>query len=99
MSPAQHQGPIMHRVRNVVNDCILYEYGNGACVIQPGVVSLTVCFRRINHMAVKDHFHSSSDVQRVALGTNNADRRVKLKHGSRLGIHMCVQDNHPTYRF
>ncbi len=31
-SPAQHQGPIMHRVLSVVNDCILCVNSNGACV-------------------------------------------------------------------
>jgi hypothetical protein len=29
----EDQGPIMHRVRSVVNDCILYANSNDACVI------------------------------------------------------------------
>jgi hypothetical protein len=30
---------------------------------------LIICLRRINHMVVKDHLHSSSDVQEVVLST------------------------------
>ncbi len=62
--------PIMHRVHNVINDCILYVNSNGACVT---VIRCLIvdCFRGINHMAVKDHLHSSPDVQRVTSGTKS----------------------------
>jgi hypothetical protein len=33
-----------------------------------------LCFRRINHMVVKDHWHSSSDVQEVVSSTMTRDR-------------------------
>jgi hypothetical protein len=43
--------------------CILDDCNHERCF------TLSICFRRINHMAVKNHLHSSSGVQEVVSGT------------------------------
>jgi hypothetical protein len=58
----------MHRVHIICVLCaiifhILDNSNREPCLTVP------ICFRRINHMAVKNHLHSSSGVQEVVLGT------------------------------
>ncbi len=64
----RHQGILMHRIHIIVcivcnNLCTLDDYNREPCF------TLSICFRRINHMAVKNHLHSSSGVREVVLGT------------------------------
>jgi hypothetical protein len=54
---------------------LLYAQSMYHCVCQSTVtlmiviVYLSICLRRINHVVVKNHLHSSSDVQEVVSGT------------------------------
>jgi hypothetical protein len=47
---------------------VLDDFNREACF------TWSICFRRINHMAVKNHLHSSSGVREAVSGTVNAHR-------------------------
>jgi hypothetical protein len=49
----------------VLTCCILDDCNREPCF------TLSICFRRINHISVKNHLHSSSGVREVVAGTAN----------------------------
>jgi hypothetical protein len=49
--------------------CALICYIPDSCNHEP-YLTVSICFRRINHMAVKNHLHSSSGVREVVSGTS-----------------------------
>jgi hypothetical protein len=55
----QHQATFMHKVRIIVH-CVLITTSTTITGI---VFLLYICFRRINHLVVKNHLHSSSGVR------------------------------------
>jgi hypothetical protein len=63
----RHQDLIMHRVCNIVYNSSLFSLNN--CNREQCLI-LIICFRRINHMVVKNHVHSSSDVHDSRVGHN-----------------------------
>jgi hypothetical protein len=58
---AQHESSLMHRVRILCVICALVFCISDSCNREP-YLTVSICFRRINHMAVKNHLHSSSGV-------------------------------------
>jgi hypothetical protein len=66
---AQHESSLMHRVRIICVICALICYSPDSYDRKP-CLTVSICFRRINHMAVKNHFHSSSGVREVVSGTS-----------------------------
>jgi hypothetical protein len=61
----QHQATFMHRVCIIVH-CALSITSTTITVI---VFYCIICFRRINHLVVKNHLHSSSGVRAVVSST------------------------------
>jgi hypothetical protein len=49
---AQQQATFMHRVCIICALCVINNHNCEPCFTVP------ICFRRINHMAVKNHLHS-----------------------------------------
>jgi hypothetical protein len=68
---AQHETSLMHRVRILCVICAFVYYIPDSCDREPYLTE-SICFRRINHMGVKNHLHSSSGVQEVVSGTSRA---------------------------
>ncbi len=62
--------PLMHRVCILCVKCALICYIPDSCDCEP-YLTVSIFFRRINHMAVKNHLHSSSGVQEVVSGTGH----------------------------
>ncbi len=62
----------MHKVGVIVH-CALITM---LIIITRIVFYCNYCFRRINHLAVKHHLHSSSDVREVVLSTVLAQEGV-----------------------
>ncbi len=60
-SSARHQDTIMHRVCIIRESCAIICHNLNDCNHDP-CLTVSICFRRINHMAVKNHLHSSSGV-------------------------------------
>ncbi len=58
----------MHRVCILYVKCALTYYIPDSCNCEPCLI-VSICFRRINHMAVGNHLHSSSGVWEVVLST------------------------------
>ncbi len=65
---AQHETSLMHRVRILCVICAFVYYISDSCDREP-CLTVSICFRKINHMAVKTHWHSSSGVREVVSGT------------------------------
>ncbi len=61
----QHQATFMHRVCIIVH-CVLITTSTTITGI---VFYCIICFRRINHLVVKNHLHSSSGVREVVSST------------------------------
>jgi hypothetical protein len=58
--------------------CAIICYVLDDCNREP-CFTLSICFRRINHMVVKNHLHSSPGVREVVLGTlNNREKNLNL---------------------
>ncbi len=68
MGSARHQATLMHRVHIICVLCATIHYTPDSCNCEP-CLTVSVCFRRINHMAVKNHLHSSSGVREVVSST------------------------------
>jgi hypothetical protein len=64
----RHQDLIMHRVCNVVYKSSLFSLNDCNC---NQCLILIICFRRINHMVVKNNLHSSSDLHKSCVGHSN----------------------------
>jgi hypothetical protein len=64
MGSARHQSTIMHRVRIICVLCAIIHHVLDDCNREL-CLTVSICFRRINHMAVKNHLHSSSGVGEV----------------------------------
>ncbi len=64
----QHQSTLMHRVRIIVYVMCNNLFYPWDCNREP-CLTMSICFRRINHMAVKIHLHSSSGVREVVSDT------------------------------
>ncbi len=62
---SQHQATFMHRVRIIVH-CVLIT---ASTTITGIVFYCIICFRKINHLVVKNHLHSSSGVREVVSST------------------------------
>ncbi len=62
---SQHQATFMHRVSVIVH-CIIIVTSK---TITGTVFYCIICFRKINHLVVKHHLHSSSGVQEVVSST------------------------------
>ncbi len=62
---SQHQATFMHRVSVIVH-CVIITTQTTIT----GIVFYCIfCFRKINHLVVKHHLHSSSDVREVVSST------------------------------
>jgi hypothetical protein len=67
-SATWHQGTLMQRVHIIRESCAIICCSLYDCNHEP-YLTVSICFRRINHMAVKNHLHSSSGVREVVSGT------------------------------
>ncbi len=76
-----HGGRVRHNNRaplctEYVSSCVLCAiicYNLDQCNREP-YLTVSICFRRINHMAVKNHLHSSSGVHEVVSGTTENEQ-------------------------
>ncbi len=60
----QHEDSLMHRVRIFCVKCALICHIPDSCDREV-YLTVPICFRRINHMAVENHLHSSSGVREL----------------------------------
>ncbi len=68
---SQHQAMFMHRVSVIVH-CVIIA---APTTITEIVFYCIICFRKINHLVVKHHLHSSSGVGEVVSSTTSATDR------------------------
>jgi uncharacterized protein (UPF0333 family) len=64
---AQHEFSLMHRLCILCVICALICYIPDSCNREP-YLTVSICFRRINHIAVKNNLHSSSGARGVVSG-------------------------------
>jgi hypothetical protein len=68
----RHEGRARHNIKPALCIicilCVTIRYIPDNCNREL-CLTVPICFRRINHMAVKNHLHSSSGVQEVVAGT------------------------------
>jgi hypothetical protein len=77
MGSAQHETSLMHRVCIICVICALICYTPNSCNREL-CLTVSTCYRRINHMAVKKHVHSSSGVREVVPGTVSVNTVSKI---------------------
>jgi hypothetical protein len=71
--------------------CAIICYDLDNCDCEP-CLNMSICFRRINHMALENHLHSSSGIRQVVSGTvcTSSITRQYMGHGGRLPANCCL---------
>ncbi len=75
MGSPQYQATFMHRVSAIVHCTIIAT----PTTITGIVFYCIICFRKINHLVVKHHLHSSSGVREVVSSTTIASRKTDFQ--------------------